>query len=1024
MHKIFSNILIRTPLHSLENAFAPNLVDKTRFEEGLYLSSPAFWDQYKKKETLTQKEKEKLELSTAKYWLRSCTRCTPYATFAGVSLAAISPAKTSLVVNEQSFHTRELRLDMSYLAQLIDEIIRTYNLTAKLTYYPNNSLYETADEIRYVEYYQQDSKRFYQLNSIQKADYICTLLKFAEPGVPFQKLADYFCSQNEATPEESADFITTLIQSQVLVSQLEPAITGKDPFTTFISGLAAIDCPEISDYLSIINEKLKKTSPTLPDYPGIERLLSGVIPGSKSGKTIFQLDLHSSFVKKNINSETLEIILTQLEDLAVLCEPSDNIAMKKFADAFQKKFDSEKIPLAIALDADRGVGYGDTADESSGGNALINDLLIQAKDESGRQHKITERYSFIIKKYIEFTRNKKYQVEILEKELELLNKETQYQPYPGSYYACGSLFNQKEGFNFHLFGWGGPSGANLFARFARSNPEIASFIETITASEEFADPGSIYAEVVHLPQNRMGNVILRPLIRKFEIPYLGNSGAPQNQQIPIADILVSVVQNEVILTSKRLNKRIIPRLSSAHNFDHESLPVYRFLCNLQNYTRPTAAIWNWGVLATQKFLPRVIYKNIIVKRASWLITEADTTALTKTTENANRAWDRFRLQFGLPQRVLYIEADNELLIDFEQELSRKIFLHYLKQKKEVRVEEFLFTKENCIVNDVNGKPFTNELIIPFERISTAQKKVLFPVVSEGESIVTRKFIPGSEWLYFKIYCGTKTAEILLRTILPPFIEDELKGNGFEKFFFSRYKDDFSHIRIRFFNSDITRQASLQQRFLQHLATPVTNGVIHQVVLDTYVREIERYGDTIIEEVESLFFNDSVAVLHYISLVNGEDSGLHRVLFAIRSIDTLLNDFSFSISAKRQLLKEAADGFINEFGGTAELTQQLNNKYREHQKSVFSILDSKNDEQNNFLEEAQIICERSQLNTLAITEINKRKEQTDYLNLIGSLLHMFMNRLFIAQQRKYELLTYLFLERFYTSKLAVLEKSIA
>ncbi len=42
-------------------------------------------------------------------------------------------------------------------------------------------------------------------------------------------------------------------------------------------------------------------------------------------------------------------------------------------------------------------------------------------------------------------------------------------------------------------------------------------------------------------------------------------------------------------------------------------------------------------------------------------------------------------------------------------------LHYLKRYKNMELEEFLFTTENCIVTDLQQKVYTNEIIIPLGR---------------------------------------------------------------------------------------------------------------------------------------------------------------------------------------------------------------------------------------------------------------------------------------------------------------------
>ena len=61
---------------------------------------------------------------------------------------------------------------------------------------------------------------------------------------------------------------------------------------------------------------------------------------------------------------------------------------------------------------------------------------------------------------------------------------------------------------------------------------------------------------------------------------------------------------------------------------------------------------------------------------------------------------------------------------------------------------------------------------------------------------TRKFSPGSEWIYLKIYCGVKTSDIILQETITPLIADLKKQNLIEKWFFIRYNDPKPHLRFR------------------------------------------------------------------------------------------------------------------------------------------------------------------------------------------------------------------------------------
>src|SRR5262249_19756799 len=53
----------------------------------------------------------------------------------------------------------------------------------------------------------------------------------------------------------------------------------------------------------------------------------------------------------------------------------------------------------------------------------------------------------------------------------------------------------------------GPSGARLLGRFCHADPELAARVEEHLRAEEALRPGAVLAEVVHLPEGRLGNIL-------------------------------------------------------------------------------------------------------------------------------------------------------------------------------------------------------------------------------------------------------------------------------------------------------------------------------------------------------------------------------------------------------------------------------------------------------------------------------------------------------------------------------------
>ncbi len=1021
MMQFFPFVLLRSPLQSLDKAFDETAGMAALFAEGLYLSSPEFWQLYREKENLAGKNKDKFTRAFTRYWLRSCTRCTPYGTFAGTAQVPVTAETTSLVLGDSATYKRSVRLDMNYLAEMARALTQLPVVRNQIKFFINNSLYSSPYGFRYAEYFIQDNVRNYYLTAIEKTTYLEKIVQEAEKGATLQALINLLVETEDVDETEALEFLEELCAVQVLIPETEPCVTGQDPFSRLVAQLEKLAETELLvKQLQHIRHNLRHPAPGVSYYLGIEQQLKRLDLGVEMPRNTLQTDLFLSMQQPCINRDLLSAIVQQAADICLLARKNKSLTLEDFRKKFYNRYEAMEMPLLTVLDADLGIGYAGVHDEAAGSSALIDDLHIngQAKEETITVDYIQE---YVFRKYHDYLQHNKPCIDLQEAELKGLAKHTAGFRFPGSMYLLGSLM-QQEGqldathFVFDLAAFSGPSAANLLGRFTQGDEQLADATRAVLQEEEKEYPDAIYAEIVHQPQARIGNVLLRPVLREYEIPYVGWSGAAKDKQIPVTDLMVSVKGEEVILRSKTLNRRIIPRLSAAHNYAVNSLPVYRFLCDLQGQGLAYPNVWDWGQLASLQHLPRVTYKNLVIRKARWKIKETDMADLPVERSAYTAYFEKFRSQWHMPEQVVYAEHDNELLIDFRQERCIDCLLHFLHQHKTILLEEFLFTRDNCIVHDAQHAPYTNELIIPLFRP--------VPVVTgsigqqDVHAAVKRKFYPDSEWSYFKLYGGPKTIEKVLQENLQPFIEQGIAQQLFERFFFIRYKDEFPHLRIRFYNSDAGKQSQLQEKWKEWLQPLLNAGLFDKVMMDTYTRELERYGATVIDEVEQLFYHDSIAILKIIQLLDGDEAEQYRLLLALRGIDFLLEDFGVSLPDKTIFAGSVRSSFFTEFGAAPVLQKQLNEKYRQYQQRIFSHMNEENDTLNGITEAIAAFRRRSEMNRPVIAVIQQQLRDPEWRGILPALVHMFMNRLFIAEQRKYELVLYHFLEKYYASQLAI------
>jgi thiopeptide-type bacteriocin biosynthesis protein len=1027
------NFVFRTPQLALnpKGLSAAELFEFTQqpfFKEAIYIASPVLYDELVKwhnKELKEEKELEKLITSLYKYYTRMQSRCTPYGLFAACGSGTWKDENKISLSDKEKRHTR---LDMNYLCALAQQLNTHPVLLPRLRFYPNNSTYIVGETMRYVEYSYVNNRRVHQITGVHFSVYLDKVLKHAVDGARINDLAALLIS-DDITEEEAEEFIKELIQSQLLVSELEPAVTGDEFSYQLIDSLKKINeehHPEIERIIQLLEstqEQIKAIDTNESNDATVYRTIYEQLKTLETTieeNQLFQTDLYCNVTTASLNTSIQKSLSDAIAFLDKFSPGGENGNLKKFKENFYNQYEHAELPLLQVLDTETGIGY--TGKDSAGVNKLLDDLYIPGKPASSYDIKWNKQQELLQSRLLKATQEGQYTVTFTDDDVKDSGNSSLSLPD-----SLPIMFRVVDAENIYLQTCGGSSAANLLGRFAHGDAKIHDIIKTITTHEQEINADKILAEIVHLPESRIGNILLRPVLRKYEIPYLGKSALPADQQIQLQDLLVSVQNNRIVLRSKKLNKEIIPRLSTAHNYSFNALPVYQFLCDLQTQNFEKSGLgFTWGSLTgTYKFLPRAVYKNVILERAKWQLSKADAEVLLKE-KNPNYKEDiaAWRKQLNMPAKVVLADGDNELLINFEDELSLKMLVSSIKKRDRFVLEEFLFDEQALVIKDKDEQGFVNECIAILLKDKAALKnqQVLKNTTEQGQPVaaemIQRNFSIGSEWLYYKFYAGIKTADKLLAEVIRPLTEELIGKKYIDQFFFIRYSDPENHIRLRFHFTDLKQLGAVINTVHKAIQPYQDQGMISKVQTDTYNRELERYGVNSMEIAESLFHIDSVVTLNLLDLIDGAEGEIIRWQFAVRSMDDLLTNLNFSSAEKLQLLDNMKTSFFREHGESKELKLQLDAKFRTERKLVEDILNREIDETREIQPLIELLeWKKEQVQPLAEKLLQLKKDnqlQVDLNELASSYIHMLLNRIFMSRQRTYEMVVYDLLYRYYKS----------
>lgn len=1019
--KYLSKFIFRTPLYP----FLKSTTDAL-FSEAIYITSPSLrreYEKYLEGKITSQKEIKKLEIAYYKYLSRASSRCTPFGLFAGLGTGEFANVN-EIIVNENLNNKikRRTRPDMNVICMLAKELESKDFIQPYVKYYPNNSIYQIDSFYRYVEYYYSAGRRVHKISKVDFSEYLESILENAIEGKTATDLVNGLV--NLGIEEEDAQpFIKQLISYQLLVSDFEPSVTGKEFYDVILDKLSEIQTQhpskELENTIQLlleIKEDLNKIDDNVINkeqaYEALHHKIKTFLKDIPE-TNLFQTDLYYRTETAKLSTTIQETITEVIGFLNKITPNYSNANLENFKKNYLERYEDAEMPLLQVLDVENGLGYPNK--DTVGVNYLIDEMVI-----GNNQQDYEIKWTLLQKRLFELLINS-YKDEakcITISEDDFKDVDYTNTNLPHSFAIKFNVLNA-ETEKIQLDAIAGATANLLIGRFGHGNAAIAEIINTITEHEELQANDSILAEIVHLPESRIGNILSRPEMRNYEMAYLAKSNKENQFQIKISDLYVSVRNGNIILRSKTLNKQIIPRLGNAHNFSFNSLPVYHFLCDLQlQFYKKPSLYFSWGALASHfNFLPRVEYKNVVLKAATWQLNKTDFEGLLKDNnkEKTIKAFHDFKDKFELPNLFLLVDGDNELLINSEEEIAVLSFIDTIKKRNSIHLEEFLFDVKQPLIKDSAGNGFTNECVAILLNDSTKFPKINFD--NENDIPISRQFLPGSEWLYFKIYCGVKTSDYILTEIILPVIENFIEKGTIKKWFYLRYVDTDYHLRFRLHLTNANEFDGVMNEINTALSSLHDNGLIAKVQLDTYNREIERYGADKIEATEELFFIDSMFCANFINYLDPEIGITIKWQIALRGTDQYLDDFGLDLEQKAAFTEKVAENFFFENKGDTFLRKQLNDKYRKMRSEVEDLMLLEKDAEREIAPLLALLSERSSANKKIIATLNVQYEDKEFHNLVFSYIHMMHNRIFNARQRHNEFIIYELLSRHYKSFIA-------
>lgn len=974
-------LLVRSPAYSYENfneSFLQQALTTDFFRASMFFASQTLYIELRKKDFDYTQFNEQVKTTLWKYLNRMCFRPLPYGLFSSFSLA-----KWTTEQQPMSFVGQGQFTALPDFVAVLDYVnsLKTEELPA-INYYVNNSMYTSARELYFVSqaYSKQDKHVIVHLKVVPG---LKNLLKFISKGRTKNAILNYLIQQYGQNADVE-NYFNTLVQGHVIVSELMPNVTGilfNERCVSLLKQYPQLDLSCLRTFNIPVNDQ-KDALPELNKH--IQEVIDRHDEKVPYG-------LYQREIAGGLNNEVHSEFVSLIKNLDKLTTDRDEDLMNIFKRNFLKKYDRQEVSLMEVMDPGIGIGYDNLASAFENQNdGFINDLRQSREPESKVKWGQIEKMLF--EKWNNLSKSGLGKIILSQDDMNSISGSKSLLP-PGMYILYKNVDRE-----LWIDQIGGLSGIELGGRFGVPNVKIEQHLKKICEQEISINNDFIFAEIAFSPADKGSNIKQRGNFYPYEIPILTHPGRPQKNTIKLEDLCISISGNTILLRSVKLNKYIIPRLSCAYNTLLTTIPVFRFLCDLQYQgVKSSLGFSLESFFPGLDYYPRVQLGRAVLCPATWILKEPGIKQIVAGD-------DSYGEELNLPVCFSLNERDNFLVFNRNSKTDLEMFRKCIKNKKIITLKEYVFP-DDADLYETQKKPQMSQYIacVINKSKSYPPPKTMANIIGDVKKLkVKRKFLLADEWLYFKLYAHSSQMDSILFNIVLPVLKEYKKNNPGFKWFFIRYNDPEHHIRLRFFTAKKSAY-SLLAKLNEKLRPLSDSGKVSNILLDTYQRELERYSAELIDEIETLFYLDSEYILTAFQ-TNSSDTRF-KLNFAVHSVILIVKCFIKDKAQRLEFFNIVFNSLLAEFSDAdKEVERRLDLKYRNFRAELVK------NEQFSVHKNNSVYLYLNQF-LISLNEKLSNWKSDDKHSLLTSLIHMHINRIFEDNPREYECLTYHFMKKY-------------
>jgi thiopeptide-type bacteriocin biosynthesis protein len=931
-----------------------NLMENEYIRKSIFIASPHLYTSI----VNHSGNPNKIVKSFMKYYIRMCTRTTPYANFSYTTILNCD--------SEESDYKSYIRVDDCWIAELIEKILKSgdeldiiqvrLNPSLRICQHTveifNRSIYENNETL-------DDFQSIIRTEEFKLIERKCKKNYISIPELRESMMQ--YCDSNKFD-----SYVRELIYKGFLITNLDITISGKDRLNYLIDMFSCTNhgC-SCASKIRNIQSLVRKANECAFDQ-GIDYLIKAQIEMGKIAKSSQYFDC--VLVK---NTECDQVCLKKYENVPKLLEimreiylnTASRLPFQTYQNRFMQKYGRDReVQLTELISSNQlGMPEEDSFDGclnmgvnrySKQFNRLLDDAYISNSYEVDLQKMAINddnKNKNNSKKTPNFTPS--IEMFFVDGFVGKKNVDNEY------IYCSPNIGSRMQGNTIGRFidAFDEPNRNCLYEIYRK---EIKYYSNHNTELVEVYFRNSTASTLNLIPQDPITDSIV----------CVGVNGG-KFQELKLTDVLVGLDNNDHIFFRNANSGKYI-KFVSFSNLNVTAMPaLYRFLIEISYdafVIEPLIGFLN--ILRTHSIQPRVVYKNIVISPMTLRINASQFDAVD------NKIINDFLHRYIRNDYVYMKNLDNRLLLDTRSKECMSIIVEELNKNRDVEVSEAEGFIQNLVDDNDSNLNRIGELIIPYEfhygKYNETYSNNKFPQPHKK-----RIFRIGSEWITFNIYCENSSQSYLLTKHIFPTIRHLLHEHAIDKFFYIRYCDDANHIRLRI-------RVSLDGDFYYKSIYMITNDLyetdlVKNITLNEYEREIERYGgDICIKLYEDFFMYNSILSIELLEEYEDDNQlDIAMTLLIMRLLD--LSGLTY----------EQINGSLIKHNN-----RLYSSDYRKNKKDIQNLyIESKTNSETtlNKLYSVQMESALKYFRTLNTVT----NDSNQMMNVIWSCIHMFCNRVY-------------------------------